>query len=79
MCVFVSSAVEHAAEYDLIEHSGLDVESNDPAHVLIHDDQNPVGPDVADSHLNRSILQRLSFRGPIKVSQDGPTASSLGR
>ena len=27
---------------------------------------------VADSHWNRSMLQRLSFRCPMKVSQEGP-------
>src|SRR5271169_3313957 len=27
---------------------------------------------VADSHRNRSVLQRLSFMWPRKVSQDGP-------
>ena len=30
---------------------------------------------VADSHLNRSILQRLSFMCPRKVNQEGPTES----
>src|SRR2546428_8677730 len=33
---------------------------------------------VADSQLNRSILQRLSFRWPRKVSQDGPPESFSG-
>ena len=37
-------AVEHPAEGDTIDCSSLDAESNDPAGVLIHDDQNPVGP-----------------------------------
>ena len=37
-------AVEHPAECDAIDRSGLDAESNDAARVLIHDDQNPVGP-----------------------------------
>ena len=39
-----NGAVEHPAECDTIDRSGLDAESNDPARVLIHDDQNPVGP-----------------------------------
>jgi hypothetical protein len=31
---------------------------------------------VADSHLNRSMLQRLSFMWPRKVSQEGLVVSS---
>src|SRR5258705_4791455 len=34
---------------------------------------------VADSHLNRSILQRLSFTWPRKVSQEGPPESCPGQ
>ena len=34
---------------------------------------------VADSHRNRSKLQRLSFTWPMKVSQDGPPESCPGR
>ena len=37
-----NGSVEHPAECDTISRSGLDAESNDPARVLIHDDQNPV-------------------------------------
>ena len=37
-------SVEHPAECDTIDRSSLDAESNDPARVLIHDDENPVGP-----------------------------------
>src|SRR5215467_12585789 len=33
----------------------------------------------ADSQLNRSILQRLSFMRPRNVSQDGPPESDSGR
>ncbi len=39
-----NGVIEHPAECDTIDHSGLDAESNDPARVLIHDDQDPVGP-----------------------------------
>lgn len=39
-----NGSVEHPAECDTIDRSGLDAESNDPARGLIHDDQNPVGP-----------------------------------
>ncbi len=34
---------------------------------------------VADSHLNRSILQRLSFMWPRKVNQEGPPESCPDR
>ena len=36
--------IEHPAERDTIDHSGMDAEPNDPAGGLIHDDQDPVGP-----------------------------------
>ena len=37
-------AVEHPAKSDTIDASGMDTEPNDPARVLIHDDQDPVSP-----------------------------------
>ena len=37
-------AVEHATECDTIDGPGMDAEPNDPARVLIHDDQDPVSP-----------------------------------
>jgi len=39
-----NGAVEHPAKCDTIDGSGMDAEPNDPAGVLIHDDQDPVGP-----------------------------------
>jgi hypothetical protein len=39
-----NGAVEHATECDTIDPSRMDAEPNDAAHVLIHDDQDPVGP-----------------------------------
>src|SRR5450759_1416924 len=39
-----NGAVEHAAKCDTIDGSGMDAEPNDPAGLLIHDDQDPVGP-----------------------------------
>ena len=36
-------AVEHATECDTIDRAGMDAEPYDPARVLIHDDQHPVG------------------------------------
>jgi hypothetical protein len=39
-----NSAVEHPTEGDTIDLSRMDAEANDPARVLIHKDQDPVGP-----------------------------------
>jgi hypothetical protein len=39
-----NGAVEHPAKYDTIDGSGMDAAPDDPAGVLIHDDQDPVGP-----------------------------------
>ena len=39
-----NGAVEHPTKCDTIDHSRMDAEANDPARVLIHDHQNPVGP-----------------------------------
>ena len=39
-----NGAVEHPAKSDTIDGSGMDAEPDDPAGVLIHDDQDPVGP-----------------------------------
>src|SRR5207237_8489731 len=39
-----NGAVEHPTECGTIDRSRMDTESNDPARVLIHDDQDPVGP-----------------------------------
>lgn len=37
-------AVEHPTEYDTVDCAGMDTEAKDPARILIHDDQDPVGP-----------------------------------
>ena len=39
-----NGAVEHPAKCDTIDGSGMDAEPNDVAGELIHDDQDPVGP-----------------------------------
>ena len=69
-----NGAVEHPAECDTIDRSGMDAESNDPARVLIHDDQNPVGPQRGrfapeQIHTPETVLQ-VSNEG-----QPGRTAS----
>ena len=38
-----NGAVEHATERDPVDGAGMDAETNDPARVLIHNDQDPVG------------------------------------
>ena len=39
-----NGAAEHPTESDTIDLSRMDAEPNDPARALIHDDQDPVGP-----------------------------------
>ena len=39
-----NDAVEHPAKRHPIDGTGMDAEPNDPAGILIHDDQDPVGP-----------------------------------
>src|SRR6266550_8321311 len=39
-----NGAIEHPTESDTIDLSRLNAEANDPARALIHDDQNPMGP-----------------------------------
>ena len=39
-----NGAVEHPTEGDTIDLPRMDAEANDPARVLIHDDQDPVSP-----------------------------------
>jgi hypothetical protein len=39
-----NGAVEHPAECEPVNGSGMDAEPNDPAGILIHDDQDPMGP-----------------------------------
>jgi len=65
-------AVKHSAKCRAIDDAGMDAEADDATGEWIHEDEDPMGARVADSHLNRSILQRLSFMCPRKVSQDGP-------
>ena len=76
-----NGAVEHPTECGTIDRSRMHAESNDPARELIQSMTTRTQWDrkVAGSHLNRSILQRLSFICPRKVSQEGPPESCPGR
>ena len=40
----LNGTVEHPTKGDTIDGSRMDAEANDPARVLIHNDQDPVGP-----------------------------------
>jgi hypothetical protein len=74
-----NGAAEHATKCAPIDRAGMDAETNDPSRVLIHNHQEPVGPQVTDSQRTSSILQRLSFMGPWKVSQEGPPGLCPGQ
>ena len=39
-----NGTVEHPTKCDTIDAAGMDTEPNDPARALIHDHQDPVGP-----------------------------------
>jgi len=39
-----NGTVEHPTEGDTIDGARMDAEPNDPARILIHDDQDPMGP-----------------------------------
>src|SRR6202795_3666604 len=39
-----NGAVEHPTECHTIDRADMDAEVNDPARALIHDDQDPMGP-----------------------------------
>jgi hypothetical protein len=39
-----NGTIEHPTECDTVDGSGMDAESNDSAGILIHHDQDPVGP-----------------------------------
>ena len=66
---------EPPAQCDTIDCSSLDAESNDLARVLIHDGQNPVGP-------QRRRFAPEEVQTPetvLQVSNEGQPASGLGR
>jgi hypothetical protein len=68
-------AVEHPTECNTIDRAGVDAEGNDPARAWIMTTRTQWVRNVADSHLNRTRLQRMSFMWPGKVSQEGPRGS----
>ena len=72
-------AVEHPIECDPVARARLDAEPNDPARVLIHDDQNPVGPQRGRLAAEQIRAPEAVFMWPRKVSQEGPPESCPGR
>jgi len=73
-----NGAVEHPTECDPIDRARMDAEANDPSRVLIHDDQDPVGP-------QRGRLAPEQIHTPEAVfhvaqeSQPGGTTGGLSR
>src|SRR5438094_3404811 len=45
-----NGTVEHPTEGDTIDGARMDAEPNDPARILIHDDQDPMGPQRSEEH-----------------------------
>ena len=68
--------IEHPAERETIDHSGMDAEADDPASILIHVDQDPVSPQrgrFAPEQIDtpETVLQMSNEgqpRGPIRAS-----------
>jgi hypothetical protein len=54
-------SIEHAAQRHSIRDAAVHAKADDPSRALVHHDEHPVGVQDADSHRNRSRLQRLSF------------------
>ena len=71
-------AVEHSTKCHTIDRAGMDAEANDPSRVLIHDEQDPVGP-------QRGRLAPEQIHTPEAVfhvaqeSQPGRTTGGLSR
>jgi hypothetical protein len=64
-----NGAVEHPTEGDTIDLSRMDAEANDPARVLIHDDQDPVGPQrcrlaLEQIHAPKAVFHMAQERQP---------------
>jgi hypothetical protein len=66
--------IEHSAECPAVDHSGLDTEPNDPSCVLIHDDQDPVGP----QHGRFAPEQIDTPEAVLQVSNEGQPGGTCG-
>ena len=77
-------AVEHPTECHTIDRARMDAEPNYPARVLIHDDQDPVGPQrgrltpeqictpEAVFHVAQESQPKRDHRSPVLAGSDGP-------
>src|SRR5260370_18325989 len=73
-----NGGVEHPTECDTIDLSRMDAEANDPARVLIHDHQDPVGPQRCRLAPEQIHAPEAVFRVP-EESQPGRTTRVLSR
>ena len=69
-----NGTVEHPAKCDPIDGSGMDAEPNDVAGELIHDDQDPVGP-----QRGRFAFEQIETPGAVfHVAQEGQPGWTTG-
>ena len=67
-----NGAVEHPTESDAIDRARMDAEPNDPARVLIHDDQDPVSPQRGRLAAEQIDTPEAVFHVAQERSQEGP-------
>ena len=73
-----NGTVEHPTKCGTIDRSRMDAEANDPARVLIHDHQDPVGPHRSRFAPEQIHTPEAVFHVP-KESQPGRTIRVLSR
>ena len=73
-----NGTVEHPTKCGTIDRSRMDAEANDPACVLIHDHQDPVGPQRSRFAPEQIHAPEAVFRVP-QESQPGRTTRVLSR
>src|SRR5260370_18615278 len=69
-----NAAVEHPTEGDTIDLSRMEAEANDPARVLIHDHQDPVGPQRCRLALEQIHAPQAVFH----VAQERQPGGAIG-
>jgi hypothetical protein len=70
-----NGAVEHSKECDPIDRTGMNAEADDPARVLIHDDQNPVGPQRGRLAAEQIHTPEAVFHVPQQRQPGGPSGA----
>src|SRR5260370_36828385 len=73
-----NGAVEHPTECDTIDRAGMDAEPNDATRVLIHDHQDPVGPQRGRLALEQIHAPQAVFH-VAQERQPGGTTGGLSR